>query len=92
MVLCHLGADVLVSIIDEGEECAVAVQLEYAMLDERVERDVAARQGVGRRAFSNVKRKRGGGEVARTSGERLDQDMRATSSSYAAISYARTRS
>jgi hypothetical protein len=60
----HLCADELAPVVDEGEECAIAVHLVYAMLNKRVERDVAARDWPGRRTLGDVEWERGGGEVS----------------------------
>lgn len=47
-MFCHLSTYELTTIIDKGEESAVAVHPVYTMLDERVEREVAARDWIGR--------------------------------------------
>jgi len=69
LVFRHLGAYVLVPVIDEGEECAVAIQFVHAMLDKRVERDVTARNGIWRRASCDVEGERGGGEIPRVASQ-----------------------
>jgi hypothetical protein len=53
----------LVSVIDEGEECAVAIHLVHAMLDEGIEGYVAARDWFGRWSFWDMERERSGREV-----------------------------
>ena len=92
LVFGHLGAYVLGSIIDEGEECAVAIQSVHSMLDERVERNDGAGDGVWRRAFCDVEGERGSREISRAASQHYGASMHAFQLSYAAISYARTRS
>jgi hypothetical protein len=50
----HLCADELAFVVDEGEECAIAVHPVYAMLNKRVERDVATRDWAGRRTLGDI--------------------------------------
>jgi hypothetical protein len=60
----HLCAYELVSVIDEGEECAVAIHLVHAMLDEGIEGYVAARDWFRRWSFWDMERERSGREVS----------------------------
>jgi hypothetical protein len=54
----HLGAYELAAAVYEGEECAVAIHCVRAMLDQRVQRQIAARDRVDRGARGDVERKR----------------------------------
>jgi hypothetical protein len=57
LVSGHLGAYELASVIDKREECAIAIHLIHAMLDERVQCDVAAGDWAGRRALGDIEGK-----------------------------------
>lgn len=60
----HLCANELISIINERKECAIAIHLVHAMLDEGVEGYVAAGNWFGRRSFCDVEGERCGGEIS----------------------------
>lgn len=88
----HLCAYELISIINERKECAIAVHLVHAMLDEGVEGYVAAGDWFGRRSFCDVERERRGREISRAVLATGIGNATSAGNSHAAISYARTRS
>lgn len=57
LVPCHLSAYELAAVVDEGEKGALAVHHVRTMLDKGVEREVAARDGVGRGPMYDVEGK-----------------------------------
>lgn len=88
----HLCAYELISIINERKECAIAVHLVHAMLDEGVEGYVAAGDWFGRRSFWDVEGERRGREISRAVLATGIGNVTSAGNSHAAISYARTRS
>jgi hypothetical protein len=64
-VFCHLCTYKLIAVINEGEECAVAIHLVHAMLNEGVEGYVAAGDWLGRRTLWDMEGERGGSEISR---------------------------
>jgi hypothetical protein len=65
LVSRHLCAYELGLVINEGDECAVAIHLVHAMLDESIEGYVAAGDWIGGRPFWDLERKRCGREISR---------------------------
>jgi hypothetical protein len=61
----HLCAYELGAIVNEGEECAIALQRVCAMLNESIQRNVGTGDWVGWRSLCDVEGERGGREVAR---------------------------
>jgi hypothetical protein len=53
------------AIVNEGEECAIALQRVCAMLNESIQRNVGTGDWVGWRSLCDVEGERGGREVAR---------------------------